>query len=296
MKLAMSALIVLIIGCSTFQGKTEHQKTSSKEVKREVISIDETIRPGDVKFLKLPKMADSKLFCRGQEQRISEGDDHSTAVVMESYFTEFKPFTCEFKIKDELATIYNFTVMERRFNEETLRVNPRTIKLSQKDQDRAWQEQLILNKIYASSHPSLFFKGPFVKPLKSKVTSIYGVRRVYNNEKKGQHLGTDFRAPIGEKVPATNRGKVVLARDLFYTGYTVIIDHGMDIFTVYGHLSKTLVKEGDIVEKKDLIGLSGNTGRSSGPHLHWGVKVQGQYVDGMILVDESKKFFMTAEK
>ena len=292
MKLAIGAVIILFIGCSSYRAQTQNQDSKVPVPTREVLYVDETIRPGDVKFLKLPKVAGMKFFCRGAEHKITENEDHSVGVVMESYFTDFKPFSCELKIKEELATVYNFTVMERRFNEETLRVSPRTIKLSQKDQDRAWQEQLVLNKIYASSHPSLLFKTPFVKPLNSKVTSIYGVRRIYNNEKKGQHLGTDFRAPIGEKVPATNRGMVVLARDLFYTGHTVIIDHGMEIFTVYGHLSKTLVKEGDIVEKNDIIGLSGNTGRSSGPHLHWGVKVQGQYVDGMILVDESKKFFL----
>jgi murein DD-endopeptidase MepM/ murein hydrolase activator NlpD len=125
----------------------------------------------------------------------------------------------------------------------------------------------------------------------SLVTSLYGTKRVYNRQKKSQHLGIDYRAAIGDQVPATNAGKIVYAGDLFYTGWTVIIDHGLDIFSVYGHLSKTLVKEGQFVVRGELIGLSGNTGRTSGPHLHWGVKVQGQYVDGFVLIDETKKVF-----
>ena len=125
--------------------------------------------------------------------------------------------------------------------------------------------------------------------MNSVVTSVYGTKRVYNKHKEGQHLGIDFRAAIGDKVPATNAGKVVYAGDLFYTGWTVILDHGLDIFSVYGHLSKPLVVAGEMVERGQLIGLSGDTGRTSGPHLHWGVKVQGQYIDGTVLIEESSK-------
>lgn len=295
MKTRLSVLVFTLIvsACSTKNAVVQAAKPQADaKIKREVLFIEETIRPGDVKFINLPKVEGLTLTCRGVPQTVSHDKDKIVGVVIESYFTEFKPFQCEVKVNEELSSVYTFTVVDREFQEETLRVSPRTIKLSRPDQDRAWREQQILNQIYQSSMPELLIKGPFVRPLNSKITSIYGIRRVYNKSKKGQHLGTDFRAPVGVKIPATNRGKVVLARDLFYTGHTVIIDHGLEIFTVYGHLSKILVKEGDIVEKNDLIALSGNTGRSSGPHLHWGVKVQGQYVDGLVLVDESKKFFL----
>jgi murein DD-endopeptidase MepM/ murein hydrolase activator NlpD len=127
--------------------------------------------------------------------------------------------------------------------------------------------------------------------MNTAVTSFYGTKRVYNKQKKGQHLGIDYRAAIGDKVPTANAGKVVFSGDLFYTGGTVIIDHGLDIFSVYGHLSKTLIEAGRLVERGEVIGLSGNTGRTSGPHLHWGVKVQGQYIDGDVMIKETKKAF-----
>lgn len=92
-------------------------------------------------------------------------------------------------------------------------------------------------------------------------------------------------------IPVTNRGKVVFAGNLFYTGNVVIIDHGLNIFSLYGHLSKIKAQVGDIVNQGDIVGLAGMTGRVSGPHLHWGIKINGHNVDGFSLVTESKKQF-----
>jgi murein DD-endopeptidase MepM/ murein hydrolase activator NlpD len=251
-----------------------------------------TVRPGEVRWVELDlEGEDIKLYCRNNPVKINKENNKVQAVIVESYFSDLSPFTCEFKDKTQVLASIFFKVEKRIFLEEKLKVNPKTIKLSVKDQERADKEQLVLNKIYASSFNNILFNASFRGPMNSTVTSVYGTRRVYNGQKKGQHLGIDYRAAVGEKVPNTNAGRVVFAGDLFYTGWTVIIDHGLDIFSVYGHLSKTLVQAGQLVEKGEVIGLSGNTGRTSGPHLHWGVKVQGQYIDGFVLIDESKKFF-----
>ena len=116
-----------------------------------------------------------------------------------------------------------------------------------------------------------------------------------NNKKRSQHLGNDFRAKIGVKIPVSNRGKVVYVGDLFYTGGVVIVDHGLNIFSLYAHLSKTLVTTGTIVNRGDIVGLSGATGRVSGPHLHWGIKINGHNADGFSLVEESKKQYKADE-
>ena len=102
-------------------------------------------------------------------------------------------------------------------------------------------------------------------------------------------MGTDFRAAVGELVRTANTGKVVLAKNLFYTGNTVIVDHGVGLFTLYGHLSHITVQKGDEVGQLEIVGLAGQTGRVTGPHLHWGVKSQGHWVDGFSLVDVSKQ-------
>ncbi|MCM2350102.1 MAG: M23 family metallopeptidase [Bacteriovoracaceae bacterium] len=256
------------------------------------VQREQTIRPGEVRFLEFEDTTEgAKLFCRNQEVKLHKSGSKAQAVIIESYFSDLKPFTCYLKQNDQNLEEIFFKIEDRTFKAEQLRVNPKKIKLSAKDQKRANAEQLVLNKIYASSSDFFQFKSYFETPMTSHVTSVYGTKRVYNKQKKGQHLGIDFRAAIGDKVPAANAGRVVLAADLFYTGWTVIIDHGLDIFTVYGHLSKPLVEAGQMVERGQLIGLSGNTGRTSGPHLHWGVKVQGQYIDGFVLIEETKKIF-----
>lgn len=254
--------------------------------------VSATIRPGEVRFIEFPLQGEKNtLKCRGEEIKFIKNQSKGQAYVIESYFSNGKPFHCIVSSDGNPTYDIAFKVERREYKAEQLKVDSKKIALSPKAEKRVWEEQQILNRLYASSPNQFLFNQPFMTPLQSVVTSVYGTRRVYNKKKKGQHLGTDYRAAIGEKIPAANSGRVVLAGDLFYTGWTVIIDHGMDIFTVYGHLSKTLVKEGDMVERGQLIALSGNTGRTSGPHLHWGVKVQGQYIDGDVLIEETKKQF-----
>lgn len=256
------------------------------------IPVEMDISPGEVRFVEFPLPQTSASFsCRGNPVKYVNRQGKGYAYVMESYFSDLTSYSC--KVETQGVTFYEikFNVKEREYPAEQLKVDPKKIALSPKDQKRVYEEQLVLNKIYASSVPDFLYSEAFQQPLKSHVTSIYGTKRVYNKKKKGQHLGIDYRAAIGDKVPSANAGKIVFAGDLFYTGWTVIIDHGLDIFTVYGHLSKTLVKEGQIIKRGDVIGLSGNTGRTSGPHLHWGTKVQGQYIDGFVLISESSKFF-----
>lgn len=250
------------------------------------------ISPGEVRFVEFPlPKTEAKFTCRGNPVKYVNRQGKGLAYVMESYFSDLTPYSC--KVETQGATFYEikFKVLEREYPAEQLKVDPKKIALSPKNEKRVFEEQLVLNKIYASSVPDFLYTEAFQQPLKSHVTSIYGTKRVYNKKKKGQHLGIDYRAAIGDKVPSANAGKVVFAGDLFYTGWTVIVDHGLDIFTVYGHLSKTLVKAGETIKRGDVIGLSGNTGRTSGPHLHWGTKVQGQYIDGMNLISESAKYF-----
>jgi murein DD-endopeptidase MepM/ murein hydrolase activator NlpD len=251
-----------------------------------------TINQGEVRWFEFPiPKEEVKFLCHNKDIKFVRSGNIGQAFVMESYFSKLKPFKCKVLAGDKVIAEYPFIVNERDYFAEQLKVDPKKIKLSPKAEKRVIAEQVILNRIYASSVPRFLFTEAFMTPLNSVVTSVYGNRRVYNKQKKGQHLGIDYRAAIGDKVPSANAGKVVFAGDLFYTGWTVIIDHGVDIFTVYGHLSKTSAREGDIVKRGDLIGLSGNTGRTSGPHLHWGTKIQGQYVDGFILIEESKKNF-----
>ena len=123
------------------------------------------------------------------------------------------------------------------------------------------------------------WSGDFLAPAGSVVSDSFGTRRVFNGQLASVHRGMDFRVKSGSPVLAANSGEVVLARDMFYEGNCVIIDHGEGFMTLYMHLSRFRVAEGQKVTKGQEIGLSGATGRTTGPHLHMGVRWEGAYLD-----------------
>lgn len=139
-------------------------------------------------------------------------------------------------------------------------------------------------KVYGSTTPKSYLTSEFILPLDSFITSDFGKARVYNGSLKGYHSGTDFRAKVGTPIIASNDGKIVLVKDRFYSGGTVIIDHGQGIFTCYFHMSKFGVKVGQKIAKGQELGLSGVSGRVTGPHLHFAVRVGGTQVDPLQFV------------
>tara|TARA_B100000925_G_C22004408_1_gene472889 strand:- start:122 stop:961 length:840 start_codon:yes stop_codon:yes gene_type:complete len=240
------------------------------------------ISPGELKMIEVSSGA-THIECGNEMMQVSRKGSKSYFVFAESYFSQRETVVCKImKNKNELYA-QEITVKRKEYPFETLSVNPKRVKLNKKDLDRVIRERKILKNIYKNSAKNLLIKKNFSIPLKSKVTSFYGTRRLFNNVRKSQHLGIDYRAKVGVPIPSSNGGKVVLARNLFYTGNTVIIDHGLGIFTLYGHLNKIDVEKGQFVKKFQILGKAGKTGRVTGPHLHWGVKVNGHWVDGDIL-------------
>jgi murein DD-endopeptidase MepM/ murein hydrolase activator NlpD len=127
--------------------------------------------------------------------------------------------------------------------------------------------------------PEWLGDGPFVLPHDAPSWSNFGQRRLNNDVLESVHAGLDIRAPFGSKIRAANAGRAVIASDLYLGGKTVILDHGLGVFSSYGHMSKLLVKRGEAVKKGQAVGLCGTTGRSTGPHLHWSVKIFDARVD-----------------
>lgn len=145
-------------------------------------------------------------------------------------------------------------------------------------------EKEIKKVAFAHVIPAPDWSGNFVAPVPMEVSEDYGTSRMFNGKLATVHRGTDFRAPSGTPVHASNTGEVVLARELYYEGNCVVIDHGLGFMTIYMHLSKFEVKEGDKVQKGQTIALSGGTGRVTGPHLHMAVRWSGEYLDPLKLL------------
>ena len=117
----------------------------------------------------------------------------------------------------------------------------------------------------------------------------FGHRRVFNGQPRAPHSGADLSAATGTPVRAANRGRVVLAKNLFFSGNAVFIDHGLGVYSVYLHLSEIGVEPGAMVGRGDVVGLAGATGRVTGPHLHWGVRVLDARVDPFSLLEPGEE-------
>ena len=172
-----------------------------------------------------------------------------------------------------------------RFPTTQLKVADRFVELNPRDQARANSEAKEIETIHNTLANEILWTEPFRTPVDGVAAgSNFGHRRVFNGQARNPHNGADLRATTGTRILSANRGRVALAKDLFFTGNTVIVDHGLGIYTLYAHLSRIDVKQGGMVERGQLLGLAGATGRVTGPHLHWGARIQGARIDPFSLV------------
>ena len=168
---------------------------------------------------------------------------------------------------------------------EKLQVAKGFVDLNAEDLERAEKEGQRLREIYARSTPERLWRGNFRLPLDGPHTGTnFGRRRVLNGQPGSPHSGVDFPAPAGTPVHAAQRGRVVLADALFFPGNTVLLDHGLGLYTFYGHFESIAVHEGDLVESGAILGRVGATGRVTGPHLHWGLIVNQARVNPLQIV------------
>jgi murein DD-endopeptidase MepM/ murein hydrolase activator NlpD len=175
-------------------------------------------------------------------------------------------------------------ISEGTFREKRINVDRKFISPSREDEERIANEIVLTRDIYGKSEPHWLGRGNFILPVKGKLVKNFGDRRIFNNNRRSRHRGIDIRSPAGRIVRAVNSGRIVMARDLYFAGQTVIIDHGIGLFSMYCHLSTLSAKEGTAVKKGQEIGRVGSTGRVTGPHLHWGIRLSDIYVNPLSLL------------
>ncbi len=175
-------------------------------------------------------------------------------------------------------------VQRQHYPRVLLKVPGRYTAPSEEEQREIEQDKKIKEEAFKTASREREWKGSFAPPVKAEISDVFGVERVFNGSVQSTHQGLDFRVPGGTAVAAVNRGTVILARPLFFEGNCIVIDHGQGLLTLYLHLSKFSVKEGDVVEKGQPIGLSGGTGRATGPHLHLAVRWEGVYLNPQTLL------------
>jgi murein DD-endopeptidase MepM/ murein hydrolase activator NlpD len=178
----------------------------------------------------------------------------------------------------------SLAVHAAHYHTGTLSVAPEFVQPPPEAMKRIEEESKLKAKVFAASAPEPLWRGDFRAPVAAQATDSFGTRRMFNGKLASIHKGADFHASVGTPVHASNSGVVVLARPLYYEGNCVVIDHGLGLYTISMHFSRIDVKEGQQVNAGDQLGLSGATGRVTGPHLHWAVRWENAYLDPVKLL------------
>jgi len=248
---------------------------------------------GELAELKLPEMGLNTVEAQLGKSKIRlyrTKDGDSAALI--GIDLEAKPGTIKAIIKGVTkAGVFRYIqipikVKTKSFQHESFSVAPEFDELGPDLLERIRQEQQQLDRVFAILTPDRMWEPPFIAPVSSEITSAFGYRRIINGTPRAPHTGVDLRAALGTEVLAANRGRVALTGDFFFSGKTLVLDHGGGLYTMYFHLSEFRKGEGADVRKGEIIGLSGMTGRVTGPHLHWGARVNGARVDPFELIEK----------
>lgn len=253
-----------------------------------------SLQPGEVILAELkdnPSVKKLVLQVQDQKYVLSRTVSGAKPFVLIGLDIGLKPQPLVLTVKEEKTdgTVESFqqilTIETKEFPKRRFQVSEAMLNPPPQEQERVRREQELVAAVYSIITPEWLGAGNFVPPIPDRTPfPNFGQQRIYNRAHTSIHQGVDIAAPWGTPVKASNSGNVVLASNLYLSGRTVIIDHGQGVFSLYCHLSKILVKRGEAIKRGALLGKVGNTGRSTGPHLHWGVKIFNSRVDPFSLV------------
>jgi murein DD-endopeptidase MepM/ murein hydrolase activator NlpD len=251
--------------------------------KSQVVFSPKKVGPGDIMLVTIKNtsgpvegtFAGKKLF-------FNVAKDSIQAIVGIDLLTE--PGNYDLDITAGNATLKRIVkVSKKKYPIQRLTLPKDMVELSPENEARVEREQKKIATLWPNQTDRSWL-GNFINPREGEIVTKFGVKRFINKIPKNPHTGVDVAAEEGDEVRAPNSAVVTLVDDMFYSGNSIVLDHGQGIYTMFFHLSKVLVAPGQSVKKGEAIGLVGSTGRSTGAHLHWGARVQGARVDPLELI------------
>lgn len=295
---AMKILIFFIIGIFFFASAILPPASGADNESILITVTPQQIFQGDIAVLKTSPSSFIKSLAYVQQGRtvpfMYDQSAHAHTAILGIDLDE-SPGAKEMHIKivssngHELTKKISFTVLAKDFSTQHLSLPESKVTLSSNDLARHEQEQAIVDRIFTNTSSVKLRGTGFIQPVKGASDTPFGVRRFMNNKPRNSHSGIDFKADQGAPVVASSDGIITYTGDHFFSGNSIFIDHGLGIITMYFHLSSILAKPGESVQKGAVIGRVGSTGRSTGPHLHWGMRINNQRVDPMALLKHYTK-------
>jgi murein DD-endopeptidase MepM/ murein hydrolase activator NlpD len=273
----MYMVLIIITLCLPFAAHTETVQQPK------IILKPKTPGPGDIMVV-IVKNAIGPVegTFGGQKLYFNPSKDSFKAVLGIDLLTEPGLYHLDISVNGTVLS-RALTVTKKKYPVQKLTLPKDMVELSPENEARVEREQKKIAAIWPNETGRVW-DGNFVNPREGKIVTKFGVRRVINKIPKSPHSGIDVAAEEGEEVHAPNSGVAILIDNMFYSGNSLVLDHGQGIYTMFFHLSKILVTPGQQVKKGDVIALVGSTGRSTGSHLHWGVRMQGARVDPLELI------------
>ncbi len=180
-------------------------------------------------------------------------------------------------------------IREKDYGVRRLTLPKNMVDLDSKTLQRVRKESKRMKSLWETRPSAPLWNGPFLRPISGQVVGPFGQRSIINDQPRSPHSGVDLKGERGAPVRAINHGQVVLTDDHFFTGLTVVIDHGGGVQSMYFHLNRIAVQQGQVVTKGHIIGFVGSTGRATGPHLHWGIRMNGARIDPLLLLALSQQ-------
>lgn len=251
------------------------------------------LHPGEVIYLHVQSprpLKDLRIQAFGNEFQAFREEDPASWAALIGIDLETTPGTYRMELLGidlegkSVKALRRMKILSKKFPVRALKVDEKFVAPSKDAMARIEEERRRVNAIFALVTPEKLWTGPFRSPVPGKVISAFGKRNIYNGQPRSPHTGIDLRGKVGTPIRAPNRGRVVLAADLYFSGNTVILDHGLGLFSYLAHLSEISVREGGEVDAGSFLGRVGATGRVTGPHLHWTVRIGAARVDPLSLM------------
>ncbi len=257
---------------------------------------EEALVPGGIALLQLPDYKqDTEVFF--ENKRVAVFPYNNTWVAMAGIGLSTKPGDYEFSIRQSNGMSLNskITVAYKKYDEQHLTIkNKRKVNPNKDDSKRIAAESKRKKKaktLFSETRPNV----DFIWPVTGRISSIFGLRRFFNEQERRPHGGLDIAAVEGTPIKAIADGTVIDSGDFFFSGNMIFINHGQGIISLYAHLSKISVKPGDIIKQGDIIGNVGQTGRVTGPHLHFSILLNQTAIDPAFMLPKDGNSFSPEE-